>query len=123
MLEGFKEESGYAEWAVIFSGIRNNRSTVSRNYIGEEFLIGYWKLFLPALFESDSWIVVVGYPKDYWREGIVGFLYLVIPVVILTGLLVTISTMRQVRSRLAPLETLRDATGKIPPVILTGEYD
>ncbi|WP_177420018.1 EAL domain-containing protein [endosymbiont of Lamellibrachia barhami] len=97
----------------------DNRSTVSRNYIGEEFLIGYWKLFLPALFESDSWIVVVGYPKDYWREGIVGFLYLVIPVVILTGLLVTISTMRQVRSRLAPLETLRDATGKIS----TGDFD
>ena len=80
---------------------------------GQEFIAGYWTLFLDGMFDAPSWTVIASRPKSALLAPLERFWTVLLPALVVSLLLVTLLTVIQVRRRLVPLELLTDATGRI----------
>ncbi len=92
-----KSISGHLEWSA-------EEST---------YLASYWSVFTDPEFSTPYLVVIASQPKNEVIAPIVGFRNIYIPMLIMAILAVSFFAAKQIRKRLAPLVTLRDATRDI----------
>ena len=86
---------------------------------GFVYLASYWSIFTDPDFSIPYLVIVVSQPETDVLEPVVGFRTIYIPILILAVLAVCLVAARQIRKRMAPLVTLRDATRSIA----RGDFD
>ena len=79
----------------------------------DEYMAGYWTLFLKPHYAVDGWTVVLSEPLDYLEGPIKDFRTWFLWIAILTLCVVTLLSLTQIRRNLVPLEGLREGTGRI----------
>ena len=79
----------------------------------QEFIAGYWTLFLDGMFATPSWTVIASRPKAALLAPLERFWTVLLPALVVSLLLVALLTVIQVRRRLVPLELLTGATRRI----------
>jgi len=80
---------------------------------GDEYLASYWSLALKSDFHENSWIVVLSEPSRLVLAPLDRFRAIFLSVILLTILVVTLLSVRQIRKLLIPLEALMLGTQRI----------
>lgn len=80
---------------------------------GEANLTTYWSVFTDAIFSVPNLAIVVSQPESTAFAAIKGFSTIFAPLLLLTVLVVSFIAAKQLRKKIAPLLTLRDATQRI----------
>jgi len=86
---------------------------------GFVYLASYWSVFTDADFSIPYLVMVVSQPETDVLEPIIGFSKIYIPILVLAVLAMSFVAARQIRRRMAPLVTLRNATRRIA----RGDFD
>ncbi len=79
----------------------------------EDYVVGFWSIFLQAQYLTPKWTIVVGEARSYVNAAIAEFKKIFPAVTIMAVLLVLMLSTSQIRRSLVPLENLRDGTRKI----------
>jgi signal transduction histidine kinase len=80
---------------------------------GEEFISGYWSLFLKYHFLTPHWTVMMNQSKSTIFEPVAHFKELFFVLVMLTFLIVCLLSVILIRKNLVPMEILRKGTERI----------
>ena len=80
---------------------------------GDAELVAYWTLFTEDIFSMLEWTIVASQSEDQAMEAIIRYRSIYIPLLMLVMLVVSFISVIQIRKRLAPLSTLKDATRSI----------
>jgi signal transduction histidine kinase len=80
---------------------------------GEEFIAGYWSLFLKYHFLTPHLTIMMSQPKSSILEPAAHFKKLFSPLILLTFLIVCLLSVILIRKNLVPIEILRKGTEKI----------
>jgi diguanylate cyclase (GGDEF)-like protein len=95
------------------SAFRGGPEAISWTVRGTEYLAVPWPLFLKANFNHPGWNVLVAEPTAEVYAPIAAFRTNLVLVTALSLFLVSLLSVGQIRSRLAPLERLRAGTRRI----------
>ncbi len=79
----------------------------------ERYMASAWQIFMPARFAGASWTVVLSESRANVLAPLAYFRALFLPLVILSFLVVTLLSIRQIRRSLVPLERLQEGTRRI----------
>jgi diguanylate cyclase (GGDEF)-like protein len=80
---------------------------------GEPYLANHWSLFMAARFGVPPWQIVVAEPRAGALAAVRGTAMLDLPALAVIALIATLVVLLVVRTRLTPLERLREATARI----------
>lgn len=86
-------------------------------------LVAYWSLFTEARFSMPGWTIVVSRSEQEALAPIISFRSIYIPMLALVILAVSFISATQIRRRLAPLATLKEATRRIAGGDFTGQVN
>ncbi|HJR03023.1 MAG TPA: ATP-binding protein [Methylomirabilota bacterium] len=84
-----------------------------------EYIATHWALFLQAAFSTPKWTIILTQPKATVLAPIAHFKRTFFLVALLTGLMVLLLSLRQIRKSLTPLEQLQEGTRRLA----TGDLD
>jgi diguanylate cyclase (GGDEF)-like protein len=102
-----------AERAMLGGRANDGTTRLAWRHEGEEFIAGYWTLFLDGMFDAPSWTVIASRPKTTLLAPLEKFWAVLLPALVASLLLVALLTVIQVRRLLVPLELVTDATRRI----------
>ncbi|MGD2126101.1 MAG: ATP-binding protein [Desulfobacteraceae bacterium] len=83
------------------------------DYQGQEYMAGYWSLFLKYHFLTPGWTIIMSQARSIVSEPIAYFKKLFFLLILLTFLVVCLLSVALIRKSLVPIESLRAGTERI----------